>query len=175
LETYDRVRRRKPETQMVIANLLKDGPELTQRIELLRERGNAMGGVLVLTDIDRVGNVELSALRDEAAVLIHQGFPLGISVELLEEMWQGRPIVSGRSSVASAMLVHKKTGLLANTPTTQANAINWLLDNPAEAERIGSAAHTAVADRYLITHHLAAELKLFRQVLRRNTKRGSSR
>ncbi|MEX2431264.1 MAG: glycosyltransferase [Dehalococcoidia bacterium] len=171
LETYELVRQRRPEVQLVIANLMEDGREMGRRIEELRARGKDLGGFLVLTDLDRLGNVELSALRDEATILIHQGFPRGISVELLEEMWQGRPIVSGTSAVAEAVLINKKTALLADTPAAQADAIIWLLDHPEHAAKIGNAAHETVAKNYLLTNHLAAELKLFQQVLRRNAAR----
>ena len=63
--------------------------------------------------MDRVGNVELSALREEAMILVHHGMPRGISIELLEEMWQARPIVSGRSAVAFAFLARYDNAALA--------------------------------------------------------------
>ena len=167
LETYALVKKRMPEVQLAIANLLAERDELVQSINLLREPARKLGDVLVLSEMDHVGNVELCALRDQATVLIHQGLPRGISIELLEEMWQSRPVVSGRSSVAEAMLTHRRTGILADTPAEQATAILRLLDNPAEGKRIGNAAHQRIAGRYLVTHYLANYLKLFQQVLHR--------
>jgi len=106
----------------------------------LRQHGNDVGDVIVLTEMDRVGNVELSALRDNATVLIHQGMPRGISIEFLEEMWQARTIVSGRSPVAEAVLSRPRVGVLAGTAPEQAHAIVRLLNRPAGAARIGAAA-----------------------------------
>jgi trehalose synthase len=174
LETYELVRARRPDTQLLVINLLSDGSDLANAFNRIRERGKAIGGVTVLTEMDRVGNVELSALRDEATVLLHQGMPRGISIELLEEMWQGRPIVSGRSPVAEAVLTHPRTGVLADTPVEQARAVLRLLNRPAEAERIGQAAKERVASQYLITHHLAGYLKLFQSVTGKGPKRGKS-
>ena len=167
-ETYDLVKAHRPDVQLLIVNLLRDGKELTDALNVLRKRSNDTGGVHMLTEMDRVGNVELSALRDQATVLLHHGMPRGISIELLEEMWQSRPIVSGRSPVAEAVLVNSKTGIIADTPSEQARAILRLLSRPEQAAKLGTAAHERVANRYLVTHHLAGYLKLFQQLLRRS-------
>jgi trehalose synthase len=174
LETFRWVRRRSPQVQLAVVNLLTDGPELADALAALREQGARTADVHVFTDMDRIGNVELSALRDEAAVLVHQGFPRGISVELLEEMWAGRPIISGRSGTARALMTHGRTGVLADTPEQQARAALRLLDDPARADAIGRAAHERVASRYLITHHLAAYLRIFTRTLGRAGGRGRS-
>ena len=141
-----------------------------ESVDALRARGRELGDVVVLSEMDRVGNVELCALRDQATVLIHQGLPRGISIELIEEMWQSKPVVSGKSSVAEAVLTHHRTGILADTPAEQATAILRLLKNPAIGRRIGAAAHRRIAQHYLVTRYLADYLKLFQQVLRRTPK-----
>jgi hypothetical protein len=99
-------------------------------------------------------------------VLVHQGIPRGISIELLEEMWQAKPIVSARSPMAEAVLMRPSVAVLADTPSQQARAIVRLLDEPAEAERIGQAAHQRIAHRHLLTHYLDGYLKLFARLLR---------
>jgi trehalose synthase len=172
MDTYELVKRQRPDVQLLVVNMLSDGADLTRELNRLRKRGLAIGDVVVLTDMDRVGNVELSALRDNATVLIHEGMPRGISIELLEEMWQARPIVSGRSPVAEAVLSRPRVGILADTAPEQAHAIVRLLNRPAEAQRIGAAAKARVGSHHLITHHIAGYLKLFQQVSR---KRRSSR
>ena len=172
MDTYELVKRQRPDVQLLVVNMLSDGADLTRELNRLRKRGLAIGDVVVLTDMDRVGNVELSALRDNATVLIHEGMPRGISIELLEEMWQARPIVSGRSPVAEAVLSRPRVGILADTAPEQAHAIVRLLNRPAEAQRIGAAAKARVGAHHLITHHIAGYLKLFQQVSR---KRRSSR
>ena len=174
LETYELVKRRKPDLQLVVANLIT-GPEQGESVEAVRARGRELGDVVVLSDMDRVGNVELCALRDQAAVLLHQGLPRGISMELLEEMWQSRPVVSGKSSVAEAVLTHHRTGILADTPAEQATAILRLLESPALGRRIGAAAHRRIAQHYLVTRYLADYLKLFQQVLHRTPARKAAK
>ena len=167
LDTFSLVREHRPDVQLVITNLVTEEPGLSGKLNALRERAQRLGGVLVLTEMDRVGNVELSSLREEATVLIHEGYPRGISVELLEEMWQSRPIVSARSSVAEALLIEGRTALLADSTEEQAAAIERLLRQPRTAARLGRAAHRHVARSHLITHYLAGYLKVFQQMLKR--------
>ena len=167
LDTFALVRQHRPDVQLVITNLVTDEPALAEKLNVLRQRAQELGGVLVLSEMDRVGNVELSSLREEATVLIHEGYPRGISVELLEEMWQSRPIVSARSSVAEALLIEGRTALLADSTEEQAAAIERLLRSPRTAARIGEAAHRHVARRHLITHYIANYLKVFQQMLKR--------
>ena len=167
LKTFSLVREHRPDVQLVIANLVHGEPSISEQFDSLRERARELGGALVLTEMDRVGNVELSALREEATVLIHEGYPRGISMELLEEMWQSRPIVSARSSVAEALLIQDRTALLADSAEEQAAAIERLLAEPATAARLGRAAHRHIARRRLITHYLADYLKVLQQMLRR--------
>lgn len=174
LDAYALIKRNRPDIQLVIANLQTEGVASIEQLNAQRERGQQLGDVLILTEMDRVGNVELSALRDEATVLIHEGYPRGISMELIEEMWQSRPIVSAHSSPAEALLAADRTGLIADSPEEQAASVERLLAEPRLANRIGRAAHRYVARRYLITHYLAGYLKVFQQMLGRR-RRASSR
>ena len=170
LETYELAKREKPELQLIVAYLLS-GPDQGESVDALRRRGRELGGVVVLGEMDGVGNVEVCALRDQAAVLLHQGLPRGISIELLEEMWQSKPVVSSKSSVAEAVLTQHRTGILADTPAEQATAVLRLLASPAVGRRIGAAAHRRIAEHYLVTRYLADYLKLFQQVLHRTPER----
>ena len=167
LDTYALVKEKRPDVQLVLVNLLTDGAELTDALGRLRKRAADFEGVTLLTEMDRIGNVELCALREDATILIHQGMPRGISIELLEEMWQARPIVSGRSPIAEAVLTRPNVAVLADTPPDQARAILRLLERPAEARKVAEAAKARVAERHLVNHYLAGNLKLFQQLLRR--------
>ena len=168
LDVYELVKAYKPEVQLIIVNLLPGEEVEGHRIlEEMHDRSEKLGGIVVLTERDRIGNVELSALREESTVLLHQGLPRGVSIELLEEMWQSRPIVSSHSPVGIATLKDGKTGVLADTPLEQAEAILRLLDNPKLAARLGRAAHAEVARRYLVTHQVAGYLKLLQRTTAR--------
>ena len=92
---------------------------------------------------------------------------MGSPLELLEEMWQGKPIVTGSSSVALATLKNERTGLMADSPEEQASGIIRLLESPRLAGRLGRHAHAEVARRYLVTHHLRDYLRLLRRLLAR--------
>ncbi len=174
LDAYALLKRERPELQFVIANLQPVGAATIEDVNAQRERARQIGDVHVLTEMDRVGNVELSALREEATALIHEGYPRGISMGLIEEMWQSRPIVSAHSSPAEALIAEGKTGLIANTPEEQAAAIDSLLADPRRARRIGRAAHQFIARRYLITHYLAGYLRALKNTFTRRRARSTA-
>ena len=82
--------------------------------------------------------------------------------------------MSGRSSVAEAVLTRPRVAILADTPAQQARAVIKLLEDRQEAERIGQAAHQRIAEHYLITHYLSGYLRLFSQVRRQHRGRKGS-
>ena len=167
LESFEMVRHQRPDAQLVVVNLaFTGGAELRRTIDAVTARAERIGNILHLTELDKVGAIEIAALRQEAEVMIHQGLPQGISMELLEEMWQSRPVVSASSPMAIACLGNGLTGVIADDPTEQAQSILRLLDSPREAERLGRAAHRVVATRYLPIHHLKAFLQAARRLLR---------
>jgi trehalose synthase len=170
LDVYERVKAHRPDAQLVVANMVAE-KEISALFDKLSERANEIGDCLILTAMDRVGNVELSVLRSVSTVLLHQGQPKGVSVQLLEEMWQSRPIVSGRSPVALATLKEGRSALFADTPDEQADAIIHLLENPKVAARLGNTAHKQVAQRYLITTFLERYLKTLVQTTKRRSRR----
>ncbi len=168
LDAYEVVKRFRPDVQLVMVNMTGvDTPQQQQVLKEVHARGAKLGGILMLTDLDRVGNVEIAALREKSTVMLHEGLPRGISMELLEEMWQAKPIISGSSPVALATLKHERTGLLADSPMDQANHVVRLLEDPRLARRLGERAHAEVARRYLVTHHLKGYLRLLRRLVAR--------
>ncbi len=167
LDAFALLKRDRPDLQLVIVNF-QAGPASIDLVNEQLERGREIGDVLLLTDMDRVGNVELSALREKATVLIHEGYSRSISTGLMEEMWQSRPIVSADSSSSEALLIDGETGLIANTPEEQAAAVDRLLSRPDDAAAIGQAAHEYISRRHLITHYLAGCLSVFQQLLERS-------
>lgn len=174
MDAYELIKAYRPEVQLVMVNLSGiESTELQKMMDMVNTYQTKVGNILLLTDLDRVGNVELASLRQEATVIMHQGLPHGISMELLEEMWQSKPIVGGRSSVATATLQHERTGLLADTPLEQAEAVLSLLQSPKQAQRLGERAHNEIVRHYMVTHHLQSYLKLMQRLLRKPSRKNT--
>ena len=151
---------------MVIVNMVRTSA-IQDVLEAMNERAQKLRDCLILTDMDRVGNVELAVLREVSTVMLHQGLPRGVSMEPLEEMWQSKPIVSGRSSVALATLKEGRSALFADTPMDQAEALIKLLDSPKTAARLGEHAHQEAARHYLATCTLERQLDVLGKLLKR--------
>ena len=169
LSTYELVKAYRPDTQLVIVNMVQSAA-LDDVLEVMNEQARKLGDCLILTAMDHVGNVELALLRDVSTLMLHQGLPRGVSMELLEEMWQSKPIISGRSPVALATLKEGRSALFADTPMEQAEAIIKLLDDPKAAARLGARAHAEVAGRYLATHSLERQLGMLGRLLKRRAR-----
>lgn len=166
LNTYELVKAYRPDVQMVVVNMIQ-GAVAQDVMDAMTEQARKLGDTLILTDMDRVGNVELAVLREVSTVMLHQGLPRGVSMELLEEMWQGKAIVSGRSPVALATLKDTRSALFADTPLEQAEAIIKLLDDPKAAARLGQRAHAEAARHYLATRSLERQLQVLGRLLKR--------
>ena len=175
LDMYELVKADRPEAQLVVVNVREtDSASQQHMLATLHRQGEKIGDVLMLSDRDKVGNVEIGALRQQAGVVLHVGPHRGIYTGLLEEMWQAKPIVSSRSPLALAALKEDRTALLADSPIEQAEAVVRILKSPRLAQRLGDRAHAEVAKRYLVTHHLRAYLRLLRRLLSRRSPRQAS-
>ena len=175
LEMFELVKAERPEAQLVIVNVREtDSASQQHMLAMLSRQQEKVGDVLMLSDRDKVGNVEIGALRQHAGVVLHVGPHRGIYIGLMEEMWQAKAIVSGRSPLALATLKGETTGLLADSPIEQAEAVVRILKSPQLARRLGNRAHAEVAKRYLVTQHIRAYLLLLRRLLSRRGRRHGS-
>ena len=66
LDAYEVVKAFRPDVQLVIVNMTGvDTPEQQQVLKEVHARGAKLGGILMLTDLDRVGNVEIARAARE--------------------------------------------------------------------------------------------------------------
>jgi glycosyltransferase involved in cell wall biosynthesis len=126
------IRSQHPDAVLVV---LGDGPERPRLEALARDLGVADALYL----IGRVADVAAWLHRAEA--LVHPARWEGFGLALLEAMLASVPIVATRVSSIPELVVHGETGLLVE-PDGLAPAVNRLLGDPAEAERLGRAALT---------------------------------
>lgn len=151
VELLGRVRRQRPDARLVLSG---DGP--------LRSR---LSGAVRAVDLD--GSVRLLGSRADvpdllgaADVLVLTSRTEGIPGSLIEAGMAGLPSVSYDLVGVPEVVVHGRTGLLAPAGNVDAlaAAVLRVLDDPAEARRLGKEARArctarfamdAIADRYL--------------------------
>ena len=116
---------------------------------------------LPLDDIDENAAM-VNALQRHATVIAQKSLAEGFGLTVSEGMWKGRPVIG--SAVGGILdQIAGGTGLLLPDPTDLkafGQAARLLLDDQAEAARMGLAAHAYVRENYLGDVHLMRYAKL---------------
>ena len=116
---------------------------------------------LPLDDIDENAAM-VNALQRHATVIAQKSLAEGFGLTVSEGMWKGRPVIG--SAVGGIIdQIADGTGLLLPDPADLkafGQAARLLLDDQAEATRLGVAAHTYVRENYLGDVHLMRYAKL---------------
>ena len=112
-----------------------DGP-LRSRIERLAEKRGLSGRMLFTGERNDVATL-LPGLDIFAMASRYEGLPCAI----VEAMGAGLPVVATAVNAVPDVVIGGETGLLVppETPELLGRAIGYLLDNPAEAARLGAA------------------------------------
>jgi len=116
---------------------------------------------LPLDDIDENAAM-VNALQRHATVVAQKSLAEGFGLTVSEAMWKRRPVIG--SAVGGIIdQIAPGTGILLPDPTDLKAfglAVRLLLDDQAEATRLGLAAHAYVRDHYLGDVHLVRYAKL---------------
>jgi trehalose synthase len=116
---------------------------------------------LPLDDIDENAAM-VNALQRHATVVAQKSLAEGFGLTVSEAMWKGRPVIG--SAVGGIIdQIAPGTGILLPDPTDLkafGRAVRLLLDDQAEAARLGLAAHAYVHDHYLGDVHLVRYARL---------------
>jgi trehalose synthase len=123
---------------------------------------------LPLDDIDENAAM-VNALQRHATVIAQKSLAEGFGLTVSEGMWKGRPVIG--SAVGGIIdQIPDGTGLLLPDPADLpafGQAVRFLLGDPAEATRLGLAAHAHVRENYLGDIHLLRYAKLLGTLISR--------
>lgn len=141
LEGFSQLLRRHPEARLWLPGV---GPEL-ERIRQLVTSMNLSSRVDFLgfyPDPD-----ELLALSD---IQVHPSDDEGVALAICAGMNAGLPIVASRVGGLPEVLKHETNSILIppRSPAALADEVSRLMDNPAEAGRLGSAARRFIQEEY---------------------------
>jgi trehalose synthase len=109
----------------------------------------------------------VNALQRHASVIVQKSLAEGFGLTVAEGMWKGRPVVG--SAVGGIMdQIADGTGILLPDPRDLKAfgvAVRELLDDPAEADRMGAAAQAYIREHYVGDVHLLRYAELFGSML----------
>ena len=123
-----------------------------------------MQGVRAFPDL-RPGDSRLTEMLARTAVFVLPSEIDKSPYSVLEAMFAGVPVVSTRVGGVPEMVVEGETGLLVGIGNDEAlgAAIEWMLDNPAERDRMGAAARQRAVEKYDARKTTAALLEVIQE------------
>lgn len=107
-------------------------------------------------DVDENGAI-VNALQRHAAVVVQKSLREGFGLTVTEAMWKARPVVASAVGGIQDQIEDGVSGVLLRSPTDLdelGRALRRLLEHPADAAKLGEAAHDRVRTHYLGVLHL---------------------
>jgi trehalose synthase len=147
---------------VLCGSMASDDPEGVLIYQKIFQKANnhiAKNDVILLTAED---NILVNALQRISSVVIQKSIREGFGLTVTEALWKEKPVVASNVGGIPLQIVDGETGYLID-PTdikTGAARIISILENSAEAKRLGSNGKAMVLKKFLITRHLYDDLKM---------------
>ena len=163
VDTYRAVKEEgHPDAQLVfIASMASDDPEGWHYYEKTNQYKGDDPDVHLLSNLQGVGNLEVSAFQAAASVVLQKSLREGFGLTVTEAMWKSRPVVAGRVGGIQLQIEDGVDGYLVDDIPQTARRVKELLEDQVCCERLGAAGHLKVLDRFLSTRHIGDYLDLF--------------
>jgi trehalose synthase len=129
-------------------------------------RGRVHLACMPMADPDEAAAM-VNALQRHASVVTQKSIAEGFGLTVAEAMWKSRPVVASAVGGIADQIVHGEHGLLVDDPTDLpafGRAIESLLRDRAEAERLGRNARERATAEYVGDRHLEQYGRLFAQL-----------
>ena len=126
-------------------------------------RGRVHLASIPMDDADE-NAVVVNALQRHAAVVVQKSLVEGFGLTVTEAMWKGRPVIASRLGGIQDQISNGRDGLLVDDPCDLdelARAISRLLEDPALARSLGTAARARVLSDFVGDRHLEQYVDLF--------------
>ncbi len=144
----------------LVGSMATDDPEgwtfFTQTVEHAGDDSD----VLILSNLNNVGNLEVNAFQSRADVVIQKSIKEGFGLTVSEALWKVKPTVGGNVGGIPSQIQDGQTGFLVDSADECAERCMWILDHPAEARAIGRAGKDYVRTHFLMPRLLRDYLRL---------------
>jgi trehalose synthase len=109
----------------------------------------------------------VNAIQRRADVIVQKSLAEGFGLTVAEAMWKARPVLASRVGGIQDQIRHGHSGLLLEDPSDLVGfgrAVQALLTDRDQAQRMGEAAHRRVGSDYLAPRRLIQDLDLIDRV-----------
>jgi trehalose synthase len=112
----------------------------------------------------------VNALQRCATVVVQNSLEEGFGLTVAEAMWKRTAVLGSRACGIRQQIQHHLNGYLVDhpeDPSAVAEALDALLADPVERERLGAAAQRRVYEQFLVFTHIREWLRLMAKLLMR--------
>jgi len=153
-----------PDLQLVfIGSMANDDPEGYHYYQKTAERAAAMPGVLLLTNVDGIGNLGVNAFQRAADVVVQKSIREGFGLTISEALWKSKAVVAGNVGGIPLQVDDGINGYLVDGVEECAERMVELLNDPKKRERFGRSGRAKVKKKFLTPRHLEDYLDLFQR------------
>ncbi|MHB8512906.1 MAG: glycosyltransferase [Actinomycetota bacterium] len=165
IDAYRHVRQEVHNVILVMAgSMANDDPEGVEYWERTAEHAAGDPDIIMLTNLEGVGSLEINAFQREADVVIQKSLREGFGLTVTEAMWKSKPTIGGNVGGIRAQIENGRNGYLVNNAEECATRALELLRDRAKAEELGKAARRSVLERSLSTRSLDDLLALLEKL-----------
>ncbi len=148
----------------LVGSMATDDPEGWSFFTKTVEHAGDDSDILILTNLNNVGNLEVNAFQSRADVLIQKSIREGFGLTVSEALWKAKPTVGGNVGGIPVQIQDGETGFLVDSVEECAERCTWILDNPDEAKAMGRAGKEHVRTHFLMPRLLRDYLALLTEL-----------
>lgn len=167
IEVFKRVRKEIDCRLVLCGSMAADDPEgweIFERTRLAAAPYLESRDILLLTTED---NILVNSLQRSSQVVLQKSLREGFGLTVTEALWKGKPVIASRVGGIPRQIIHNKTGFLVDPDDYQgcADLVLGVLRQPHMGQGIGVNGREHVRKNFLITRHVADDLKLINKIL----------
>jgi trehalose synthase len=159
-ETYKLVKKHTDCRFIYAGGAASDDPEGTKVLNELQERSEGEEDFIILL-LPPFSNFEVNALQRASDIVLQKSLREGFGLTVTEALWKGKPVVAGAVGGIPLQIVNNFTGILVHSVEGAAYQIQYLLNNPKIAKKLGHYGREHVREKFLLTRNLRNYLLLF--------------
>jgi trehalose synthase len=165
IEAWRILRTRHPSTQLaLVGSMAHDDPEGWDYYNQTVAAAQGDPDIFILSNLNNVGSVEVNAFQVHSAALIQKSIREGFGLTVTEGLWKARPMVAGRVGGIVDQIQDRETGFLVDSVTECAEALDTILEDPAQARAMALRGKEYVRRHFLSPRLLRDWLALFNRL-----------
>lgn len=162
IDMYRIVKKEVKDVQLVlIASMADDDPEGWEYYEKTARHAGEDYDIHLLSNLNRVGNLEVNAFQRASDVIIQKSLREGFGLVITEALWKGKPVVAANVGGIPLQVDNRRTGFLVGDISECAERVIHLLEDSEIANKMGTSGKEYVRKNFLITRLLKDYLNLF--------------